>query len=334
MAIIATGSITITDLQDGSSGGRNYIRNSSDMINDNYHGIANSTDFPNAQYARLGTEVPDGSEDSVLQLSKFSGATYSLGTLPHVEDKYIYTVWAKALTDMSLNINMLGLSKTQQLDSDDGWVKIEIANPNPTTKYITITPTYSGSGSAGDLLLYRSMLELGDVASDWSPAPEDSDEETMLLAERVSRTETITEPNALITTVTESTKYKSDLAGVKDTMTQEISTSISQYNDSVQIQFDNITNTYAGAKEYTDKASSWQTFDQNGIHMGKSNSPFTMDLSNEQLAFNENGTPVASISNQALQITEAVIQTRFRIGKFAFVPTDTGMALIYVGDQN
>ena len=59
-----------------------------------------------------------------------------------------------------------------------------------------------------------------------------------------------------------------------------------------------------------------------------------MDLSNEKLSFKDNGNEVAYISNQVLSIQNAKVLSRFAIGKFAFVPTDTGMALIYIGDEN
>ena len=334
MAVIATGAITITDLNDGHSGGRNYIRNSDDMINDNYHGIVNAEDHPNAAFAGVAAEVPDGSEDSVLQLDNFNGASYRLGVLPHVEGGYVYTVWAKALTDMTLNINMLGSTTAVPLTVEDGWQKIEIANASPTTDSIEISPVYAGSGADGDLLMYRSMLELGDVASDWSPAPEDSEEEAMRLSERITSAEEEITETAIINKVLRNETYQNNLSELRTS----ISSTATQLEDSFTLEFNNMRQAIDTAdknfNDYVEEVRVYQRFDSDGIHMGKSDSPFTMDLSNQELAFKDNGNTVASISNQALQITEAVVQTRFMIGKFAFIPTDTGMALIYVGNQN
>lgn len=334
MAVIATGAITITDLNDGHSGGRNYIRNSGDMIYADHHGIVEPESHTSASFTNVNVEVPDGSISSALQLSGFNGATYRLDVLPHIDGSYVYTVWARALTDMTLSIDMLGKTESFELETTGGWTKLEIANDGPTSSVIDISPVYDTAGVNGDLLLYRSMLELGDVASDWSPAPEDAEEDTMELTERLASAEEKIEDDRIVNTVLESTRYTNGVAELE----RRVGTTITQLNESITAEFEDVreevTDTYGEAKRYVDSAKSWQRFDAEGIHMGNTESDLTMDLSNTELAFRDRGTRVAYISNQALQITDAVVNSRFRIGRFAFVPTDTGMALIYVGDEN
>ena len=292
-------------------------------------------EYDNGVYNSMETEVMDGSTDSVLLLSGFDSATYVLETLPHIDGEYIYTVWVKPTADTSLTMDVLGTQQIFNLDDNDGWQKLEIYNSSPTTDYVTITPT-----GDNDIYLYKSMLEQGDVASDWSPAPEDIEEvqeqiedvqqDVNRLEERVTRTELKVEDDAIISTVTQSSRYTNDL--------NTISSSITQLSDSVSMQFDQTTtainNTYGPTKAYTDDARTYIDFDGGGVHIGKNGDPFTMDLSNNELAFNDNGNKVAYINNQTLHITNAEVLSKFRIGKFEFVPTDTGMALIYVGDEN
>jgi len=65
------------------------------------------------------------------------------------------------------------------------------------------------------------------------------------------------------------------------------------------------------------------------IELGKVGNAFTAELSNEQLAFKENGQTIAYISNQSLVITNAEIHSRLSLGAsergwFDFVPRASG----------
>lgn len=63
------------------------------------------------------------------------------------------------------------------------------------------------------------------------------------------------------------------------------------------------------------------------------NSPLTMQLTNSELRFLENNNPVASISNQLLQIEDATIVNQLQFGDFAFIPRTNGnLALKYIGE--
>lgn len=330
MAIIATGLFTITDLNDSNIGGRNYIRNSKDMIFEDHHNMIATEDYPNAQYSRSDTMLPDGGQGYALLLSDFNGAAYELETLPHVDGEYTYSVWVNPVNDVSLTFNVLGLEETKNLSASDGWTRISITNPNPTTDSIRIMPTYTTTGET-DLYLYESMLESGDRASDWSPAPEDIeetvDDAVFKLDKRLTAAELKVKDDAIVATVTQSDTYRNNMKSLHNSLTTDIQASAGK----ITAKITKVEETQAG---FVKKVETWQRFDDSGIHMGKSDSTLTMDLSNEKLAFNDQGHEVASISNQALCITDAIVKSRFKIGKFAFVPTDTGMALIYIGDEN
>ena len=65
------------------------------------------------------------------------------------------------------------------------------------------------------------------------------------------------------------------------------------------------------------------------IELGKVGNAFTAELSNEQLAFLENGQPIAYISNQSLVITNAEIRYKLSLGAegrgwFDFIPRASG----------
>ena len=55
-------------------------------------------------------------------------------------------------------------------------------------------------------------------------------------------------------------------------------------------------------------------FDEKGIEIGKTNSPFKAALSNEKLSFTENDSEVAYISNKKMHITDAEVKNSLTIG--------------------
>ena len=65
------------------------------------------------------------------------------------------------------------------------------------------------------------------------------------------------------------------------------------------------------------------------IELGKVGNAFTAELSNEELAFKENGQKIAYISNQSLVITNAEIRNKLSLGNesrgwFDFIPRTNG----------
>ena len=65
------------------------------------------------------------------------------------------------------------------------------------------------------------------------------------------------------------------------------------------------------------------------FELGKVGNAFTAELSNEELAFKENGQKIAYISNQSLVITNAEIRNKLSLGNesrgwFDFIPRTNG----------
>lgn len=73
------------------------------------------------------------------------------------------------------------------------------------------------------------------------------------------------------------------------------------------------------------------------IELGKVGNAFTTELSNEQLAFKENGQTIAYISNQSLVITNAEIRYKLSLGTenrgwFDFIPRQNGnLSIVWRG---
>ena len=115
-----------------------------------------------------------------------------------------------------------------------------------------------------------------------------------------------------------------------ETIQQDFQASITQNSSEIRMDFTTITN------EIINNMSANQTlleeyirFRGALIELGKVGNAFTAELSNEELAFKENGQKIAYIPNQSLVITNAEIRNKLSLGNesrgwFDFIPRATG----------
>lgn len=111
---------------------------------------------------------------------------------------------------------------------------------------------------------------------------------------------------------------------------KDFETSITQSSTEIRIDFTTITD------EIKENVSTNQLlleeyirFKGALIELGKVGNAFTAELSNEELAFKENGQKIAYISNQSLVITNAEIRNKLSLGNesrgwFDFIPRTNG----------
>ncbi|MDO5392383.1 MAG: hypothetical protein Q4F24_15000 [Eubacteriales bacterium] len=115
-----------------------------------------------------------------------------------------------------------------------------------------------------------------------------------------------------------------------ETIQKDFQSSITQNSGEIRMDFTEITN------EIINQVSANQTlleeyirFKGALIELGKVGNAFTAELSNEELAFKENGQRIAYISNQQLVITNVEIRNKLSLGNesrgwFDFIPRTTG----------
>lgn len=119
---------------------------------------------------------------------------------------------------------------------------------------------------------------------------------------------------------------KSELESIQ----QDFQTAITQSSTEIRMDFTAITDEIKG-----DVATNQQLLEEyirfRGalIELGRIGNAFTAELSNEQLAFKENGQIIAYISKQQLVITNAEIRNKLSLGNevrgwFDFLPRENG----------
>ena len=206
------------------------------------------------------------------------------------------------------------------------WFKVE--------KTLTIPSQADSSiGTASSIQFYNSnadisasvtfrirnvKIEYGNKATDYTDAPEDVDNV-------ISNTEKILNENidnAVSSAKDDVLKNIGDNYTAKDEFTSFSQTVNSKFEQTSK----DITATFTNAQNYTkevdgklqefqDTVGTYIRFSENGIDLGKTNSPFTATLDNTKLAFKQDGTEVAYISNNKMYITHAEIKDSLRIGK-------------------
>lgn len=111
---------------------------------------------------------------------------------------------------------------------------------------------------------------------------------------------------------------------------QDFETSITQNSTEIRMDFtqetDSIKGTVAANQQLLEE---YIRFKGALIELGRVGNAFTAELSNEELAFKENGQKIAYISKQSLVITNAEIRNKLSLGNdsrgwFDFIPRANG----------
>lgn len=233
------------------------------------------------------------------------------------------------------------MSAWMQGSQDGGWNNVNPFTKNLYTydgtasgqKIYTVTNEWDGlahkydiqlrcDNSDGNGIFYWRCLkaEIGDKATDWTPAPEDvqsSIDTAQSTADNVQTTVTQTRTEveslktsteALATAMREYTK-STDFEEYK----KQVSSQLSQTPEAITARFNTIEETVSKQGEASN--SKWQElenyiqFSSAGITLGKKNDPLTLVLDNGQICFMQSGQKVAWFTNNQLYISNVAVTT-------------------------
>ena len=115
------------------------------------------------------------------------------------------------------------------------------------------------------------------------------------------------------------------------TSINSLSSQIIQNASSIQLVTNNVNSitdklTGVATKE---EISQWAKFEEGILKLGSSNSPFDVRLSNTELGFYENDKRIAYLSNQQLNISQAVVMKQINLGTFQIIyDEDLGLLIL------
>ena len=171
--------------------------------------------------------------------------------------------------------------------------------------------------------LKNVKLERGNVATDWTPAPEDlatsddlNDKLTQFREETASNIDQTAE--TIKSTVYDNVYLKGDI----DTLISSVNTEVTQTKDSWQVTFNQFQQTLNGITDSTDaqfdEIKKYIRFEDGNILLGNSTSPLILKLRNDRIQFLQNGYEVAYISDQRMHNTVCEIIKQLKIGDSAW----------------
>ena len=223
-----------------------------------------------------------------------------------------------------------------------GWCQITTAIPDPTKNSNPTTITHvqasirhnSDKAPLSKVSFKNAKVELGNKATDWSPAPEDLQEEikdsiddaTSAITEeyRSAIDQTSKQIEMMIESVrTETDANTESITAVSNQL--QITTEMAQFVKTTTEKLQSVVDGKLSAEEVKE----WARFDGASLELGASNSPFKAVLSNTELAFYQGDIKVARISNNELYILTAVILTSIKCGNFTLIDEGSlGFSLI------
>lgn len=109
-------------------------------------------------------------------------------------------------------------------------------------------------------------------------------------------------------------EVNNSLSEVESKIKSELSAEIQLTAEQLQISFTELQEILDGNNTLLNSITTYFNFSDEGFTIGKSNSPFKINLTNEQMTFLENEAPVAWINAQRLYITDAQITNSFILG--------------------
>lgn len=182
--------------------------------------------------------------------------------------------------------------------------------------------------------LKNVKLELGNKATDWTPAPEDVDE--AINTERTERQSAIeTKANEITSKVSETyvsnsafehyqNTVSSQFTQTKKDFTWSINQSVNDAKNEMNGQIDSVNGRVDGLKKTTDNVNNYMSFDNDGLTLGKSDSAFKTKITNQEWSIQKNGAKVTYINDQTMYITDGQFTQSLKIGNFGFVPRANG----------
>lgn len=300
-------------------GGRNYIRNSKNLSN-----------FTIDDSTHISTELTD---ESITVTRLTSGSYYGIYYDVNVNSNTEYTFSFEVLsvtgtchysigntTDWSKFVNKTLIEGT-------GRKSVTFTVPSDVTKirlYISI-PTVDVS-----VTVCNAKFELGNRATDWTPAPEDVDHAITSGNDEIR--EVMTEQNLSVISDCES-MIVSALESYVETSNyeefrQEVSSQLEILASELNLRFTETTEqieTINGEMQsQLNTITKYFTFDINGLTIGQVDSPYKVVINNDRYSMLVNGVEVMWISNGEVHTPELSITDRFRLLGLLFEIDDSG----------
>jgi hypothetical protein len=180
-------------------------------------------------------------------------------------------------------------------------------------------------------------LERGNIASDWSPAPEDVDQAiedvNNNLTEQINTV--VEEYNTAIELAKDeiSLSVEGMITDSENRITEAFSTELEATREGVNIEITRLDESINNQNSEINTISSYFNFTETGLGIGKSDSPLNISISNEQIDFMDSGAVVAFINGKKMYIDSLEVLSNIIMGVHKIEKYNNDITLIkWVGE--
>lgn len=312
MDVKASNQITIMKVasDDITVGCRNLIRNSDDLIYQNYY-------FSQEDVNILESYSIENPQNEMDTCAKFTitdtTVPFVLNNITTVNEQYVFSLWVKAENSSGIKVY------DNHFESNPGeWQKYSIvftANDTKLNIYFDDAETY---------YIYHPKLEIGNKATDWTPAPEDLETTVTELTTRVVDTETAIEAtNKSISLLATKTELEEGLENCKRENSSELQITADGIRMEVSEQVTELVNSDNELMTLYNEIRMNYDFTAEGQFIGKKDSDTMMKLVNDMLQILIASNPVTTLDTNGLTANMANIEM-LRIGDYSLTKSADG----------
>lgn len=303
-----------------------------------------------ATLTRTESDLDVGSETNLIKMTfvdevvstnfGFRHAITDQGIRFETSKKYVLSFKARGnvtnfsytyfMRDSAEGVNSNTGTNNVTLDSTN-WTTVTIYKDAPwdtATGYILIG---SSGGAVGKWFEVKEIkLEQGNIATAFTIAPED------IAADNDDKLDKLTTAYTTAIGTSENTIYLEVDKKVTDSegnMQSYTDSKVTQTEDNFNLKFTTIDSTLEGHGTELAEVYSYFDFSDEGLKIGKSDSPLQINISNEQMEFLDNGNVVAYVNGQKMYISTAEILDSIIVGNHKFEKYNTNITLVkWVGE--
>jgi len=238
--------------------------------------------------------------------------------------KYVHSIYIKNNSNNVLNVSD-NIGKFEQVPSGVA-KRVIIHGVGDGKQYLQFVFSTTKAGESFDFTYWQPQIEIGNIATDWTPAPEDVQDSIDVVEEDLrEQINVVSEQTSEIQRQVDSINLT--VSEVNTTVAENLSeiealkSEVNQTVTSLNISFEEVSGTVSEHSTDLETIKSNFNFSSEGIEIGKSNSPLNIVISNDQMDFRDSGKVIAYINGQkmyidSLEVLNSIILGNHKIEKY------------------
>lgn len=258
-----------------------------------------------------------------------TGSPFILSEIMQIGTRYTFSFWIKSEADSSIRTAGSTFTSTTE------WQKHSIVF-TATSKDLAISFLTTGM-----YYIYHPKLELGNMVTDWSPAPEDTTDDIISATDDVrsdmaeQNAATLDSCNEMVDSALDDYVHVSEYGSFKET----VETEFAVRDDEITMNFTTIetkvNNLDGDVQSKFQELNKHISFSENGITISAGENAMSIRIDNDIVVFEKNGVQFGWWDGIDFHTGNIVVNVneRAQFGNFAYVPrSDGSLSFLKVGE--